>query len=141
MKQAFTVYLAGPIANCTDEEAGEWRKKVTEALQSLKGSDGIEVTVLDPFAFDCRDKEREQSYVVVAMDKEMIRKSDLVLANVWKTGTGTAMEIMFSNMIGVPVAVIYTGPSPWITEHCRWQLDDLDGAISWLTDSLRHGGF
>ena len=73
------VYLSGPIHNCTDKEINEWRDYCIKHLRH---------EFSDP-----RGKDPDDVVCIVEDDKDQIDKCDLLLANVWKIGVGTAMEI------------------------------------------------
>jgi nucleoside 2-deoxyribosyltransferase len=111
-----TIYLAGPIDECTTGECHEWREKIKAKFP--------ENTYLDPMVrFGGSDTS------IVEGDKADIRKSDLVLAYCWKKSFGTPMEIIYAHMIGIPVfAVVPKGVpvSPWIRYHVALVLDNID---------------
>ena len=84
-----TVYLAGPIFGCTDEQARGWRAAVRDALDHTW-------RVLDPMDRDYRG--REAAHVI-----------DIV---------GTAMELVYARDYGVRVSAFGTDtPSPWLRYH------------------------
>lgn len=99
-------YMAGPINNCTDEEAYGWRR-------DLKKLDMPGIVWVDPLDRDYRGREMLNSKDIVQNDLEAIRKSDVVLAYLWKEDQpyfGTSMEIMYAWMIGVPVVSVMPFP-------------------------------
>lgn len=107
------VYLSGPIADCTDEEAGAWRDYATQRFGADK--------VFDPFKQrDFRKNSEGNETLIVEGDKADILASTLVLANCWKTATGTCMEIMFAYDHNIPVVIVVPPnktPSPWLVYH------------------------
>lgn len=112
------VYLGGAINGCTDDEASGWRESVKEVL-SANGHEWR-----DPMDRDYRGREMEPGIAeaIVLGDKLDITECDVALMNCVKPSWGTAMEIMFANMAGVPVpvvAVLPEGviPSPWLVYH------------------------
>lgn len=120
------VYLAGPIANCSDKETNEWREIATERLTKI----GLEI--LNPMRRDYRDVsiDDELAKRIVEDDKKDIDESVFVLANYWKNGAGTSMEIFYANSIGKTVITVAKKPiSPWIRYHSNLVCDSLDEAI------------
>lgn len=110
-----TVYLAGPINGCTDEECKGWRAEARRLLEPL-------CAVIDPMDFDCRGLEGEMANEIIRHDLEQLDKSDAVLANATKPSWGTAMEIVYSGLAGKPVFAFCCQPSdstsPWLRGHC-----------------------
>jgi nucleoside 2-deoxyribosyltransferase len=118
---AMRVYLCGPMAGCTDEEAGEWRKAATVHLN------GFGITTLDPMDRDYRyteygDDPESVLPALVEEDKIDIEMADVVLVNYTQPSTGTAMEIILAWMRNKRVIVV--NPlglqlSPWIHYHAH----------------------
>jgi nucleoside 2-deoxyribosyltransferase len=107
-----TVYLAGPINGCTDEEANGWRTAATAAL--------VGWTVLDPMARDYRGREADNAAAIVEGDKADIFRATYLLANATRPSWGTAMEIQHAHKINrVVVAFGTLTPSPWLAYHCE----------------------
>ena len=115
------VYLCGPMAGCTDEEAGEWRKAATEHLNSFG------INTLDPMDRDYRytsygDDPESVLPDLVEEDKIDIEMSDVVLVNYTKPSTGTAMEILLAWQKQKRVIVVNPFGlqlSPWIFYHAH----------------------
>ncbi len=121
------VYLAGPIKDCTDAEAGDWRKEATEKLAEI-GYD-----VLDPFKRDYRGVEDNHWQEIVEGDKHDIEAADYIIANCPKASAGTSMEIYLSWEMGKAPIVIAPKPvSPWVRYHAADVVDSLDEAIMML---------
>jgi len=118
------VYLAGPIKDTTDEEMRAWRQIAREYL----GADHV----LDPSDRDYRGVEDENIERIVEGDKDDIRRSNAVLANYWRPGAGTAMEILFAWEQCRPVVTVVPpgAVSPWIRYHS-------DVVVHSLGDGLR----
>lgn len=142
------VYLAGPINNCTDEEAYGWRRDL-----KLQFRDTV-IQPVDPLDRDFRGKEVMNYRDIVENDLEAIRKSDCVLAYLWKFDQpyfGTSMEIIYANLIGVPVVTVMPFPTtvkgdkllkelggknlnfhPWIQYYSKYVVRTMDEAIALL---------
>jgi len=121
------VYLSGPIFGCTDEELKwreEWRKKLEKAR----------ITVIDPLRHDYRGKE-ENFTEIVTSDLADIVHADAVLVNYYKPSVGTAMEIVYANILGKFVYIITKKKkiSPWLRYHgiIFDSLDDVIECLRW----------
>jgi nucleoside 2-deoxyribosyltransferase len=115
------VYLCGPMAGCSDKEAGGWRKAATTHLNQFG------IVTLDPMDRDYRDRdygEDPESVLpdLVEEDKIDIEMSDVVLVNFTKPSTGTAMEIILAWQKQKRVIVVAPPDlqlSPWVHYHCH----------------------
>jgi len=108
-----SVYVAGPIFGCADEECVEWRHEAKKIL-------GDSFVVIDPTVRDCRGLEDELFRDLVKLDLEDIDRSDFVLANVSRPSWGTAMEIFYAARSGKPVvafSLVSDAISPWLRCH------------------------
>ena len=112
------VYLAGPIADCTDEECKGWRER---AKKLLKGCH-----CLDPVERDFRGDEPGKEHEIVDGDLSDIRKSDVVLVSATPrtkgASWGTPMEVVYAKVkMGKRVVAFGAGPrpSPWLTYHAE----------------------
>lgn len=116
------IYLAGPIDHCSDREANDWRTTVKRYLGADK--------CLDPMRRDYRG--REHLWIeIVEQDLGDILDADMVLANLWKPGTGTPMEIFYASaVLHKPVAVVVPSlvpfVSPWLKYYATEVYDNLD---------------
>jgi nucleoside 2-deoxyribosyltransferase len=118
-----TVYLAGPIFGCTDDECRAWREQAKYFL-------GGAIKTLDPMRRDYRGREAASAAEIVHGDLADIEQCDVVLANVSKPTWGTGMEIAHAHMLGKPAfAFGATNPaSPWLLHHCHCMHADLEAA-------------
>ena len=113
-----TVYLAGPINGCSDEQANGWRRAAKAWLQGR-------AHVLDPMARDYRGVETANVNAIVEGDLADIRASDVLLVKVTYPSWGTAMEIAYARMAGKRVVAFGFGApergpeihSPWLAYH------------------------
>jgi len=112
------IYLAGPIKDCTKEEAWRWRERFQQLRPDFDWlippdlSDRFELGLLID----------EDKVELVRDDRDMISKSDCIIANIWKDSVGTSMEIMLAHENCVPVILLIeerdeASLSPWYTEH------------------------
>jgi nucleoside 2-deoxyribosyltransferase len=134
--KAMRVYLCGPMAGCTDDEAGEWRNAATEHLNSFG------ITTLDPMDRDYRDRDYgddPESVLpnLVEEDKIDIEMSDVVLVNYTQPSTGTAMEIILAWMRYKRVIVV--NPlglqlSPWVYYHSHEVYDSMHEAYAHIVE-------
>lgn len=107
-----TVYLAGPIAGCNDEEASGWRQGFVEAHPAHE--------FLDPMRRDYRGKEDDNVNDIVELDIEDIDTADIFLAYCWQVSWGTAMEIFYAYTSGKRVILVVpegVRVSPWLRYH------------------------
>jgi len=95
-RKKIVIYLAGPMHNCNNSQMNNWRQK---AKNYFKDYDYVKF--LDPV-----EKEEINMKGAVEGDKEMIKKSTVVIANCWKFSVGTMMEIIYAWENGIPVYVI-----------------------------------
>lgn len=121
-----TVYLAGPIAGCSDGEAISWRDKACSHLE------GAGYRVLDPMVRDYRGCALEQPYKLVADDLADIDESDVVLANCWQKSVGTSMELFYAYRRSKRVIVAAKQPSPWLVVHSTELYSSIDEALAAL---------
>ena len=121
------VYLCGPINNCTDEEAINWRQRVKQFFPGA----------IDPMKRDYRGVEQQAYREIVDLDKRDIRNSDVILVNYFKPSVGTSMEVLYAWQRGIPVVVWCSSSasiSPWLRYHSTAFVHSLDEAIAKLRE-------
>jgi nucleoside 2-deoxyribosyltransferase len=118
-----TVYLAGPIFVCSDDECRRWRER---AMHLLGGA----IKTLDPMRRDYRGRESGMAKEIVMGDLKDIDQCDVVLANVSRPSWGTAMEIAIASRADKPVVAfgVTKAVSPWLLYHCDAIHADLEAA-------------
>ena len=126
-----TVYLAGPINDCTDAECRDWRKRMQDEIP--------DINFLDPMRRDYRtpgsDQDVEAYTNIVESDKKDIDDSDVILVFHDRPSVGTSMEILYAFDNGKYILTVgCTGKSlsPWILYHSTKIVDTLDEAIEEL---------
>lgn len=136
-----TVYLAGPINGCTDDEANGWRQGFMESLAGCK--------FLDPMVRDYRGREDECVGEIVEGDKADIDACDIFLAYCWQVSWGTAMEIYYAwERWGYPqgrkpkkhiILVVPEGSriSPWLRHHSDLIIPTLADARQAIIDYVQ----
>jgi nucleoside 2-deoxyribosyltransferase len=126
-----TVYLAGPINEVTEENTRSWREIASEMLSLY------DIKTLNPL----RGKENYKAILytpseIVVRDKQDIKNSDLVLANMSvKTPLiGTSMEIGYAWEHGIPVVVWsdWAHEHYWIRYHSVKVLHSLDACVDYI---------
>lgn len=122
-----TIYLAGPINGCTDDECNGWRDRVIRSL-----SDRFQFS--NPMSRDYRGREDQGVTEIVEGDLADIKAADIVLVNAGRSSWGTAMEVRAAaHEMGKPVHVICPDPvSPWLRYHAAAVHASLDDAIQAL---------
>lgn len=131
-----SVYLAGPIENCTHEEMWDWRNKATAALSPIHCFNPCK-RIFD-FSNGLTDSISKQ---IVTLDKAEIAASDALLVgyNPPAAGskmTGTTMEIIYAFERGKLVVVVSSLPtvSPWVDYHSHIVVRELDEGIQYIRD-------
>jgi nucleoside 2-deoxyribosyltransferase len=124
-----TLYLAGPIHGCTDEEARGWRERVAESLAAR-------FVILDPMARDYRGREwRAPAAAIVEPDLADILRSDVVLVHPWRASAGTAMEMVYAKRLyGKYVVTVCATDQPWYIYHSSHVAPTLNDAVRHLWD-------
>lgn len=132
-----TVYLAGPINGCTDEECNDWRSYAKEHLKC---------ETLDPMRrWLCRGREMEPGIAaeIVHGDEADITASDIVLANHPAPSVDIDMEIRMAKAekgkIVVTVVPAGSKSSPWLVYHSDVILNSVQDAVSWINVTLALG--
>lgn len=128
-----TVYLAGPINGCTDDEANGWRESFMTRLPTYG--------FLDPMERDYRGREDECINEIVELDKSDINDCDIFLAYHWKSSDGTSMEIHYAwelrqkqSESPLVLVVIPEGQriSPWVRYHSDKIIPTLEDGVGWI---------
>ena len=125
-----TLYLAGPINACTDDEANTWRDQVIEWRRSFGRGNWLKL--LNPMARDYRGKEAESVAEIVVLDKRDIDASNILLVRWTKPSVGTSMEILYAWERGIPVILWLdsrSNVSPWLLYHCTTMVLGFDDAM------------
>jgi nucleoside 2-deoxyribosyltransferase len=109
MKKVPTVYLAGPIEGCTDEEIFIWRNEAKDLLfDGVRGISPTRMELLDPSA-------------VITQNYMDIKTCDVVLAYLPKCisdrrcSYGTICEVAWAYSHQTPVVIV--SDDPYIHEH------------------------
>lgn len=138
---AKSIYLAGPIKDCTWEQKTEWRNEVKEFL----GKFGFEFS--DPMEFEasiteCTQTPREMGKKLVQVDLEHIGKSEIILANMWKISIGTIMELVYASQLHKNVYVVCEKKyeSLWLLAHCDRVFRTLPEAVNYIKDNIHARG-
>lgn len=120
-----TIYLAGKMSALTKDEYMKWRGLLTSELSDTANINGANIQIINPatyFDFDNMDRHLEKE--AMQFDLNMVRQSDIVIANVdgISDSIGTAIEVYEANRLNIPViAYTYSGVvndtiHPWIQE-------------------------
>lgn len=125
------VYLCGPITDCTDDEAMEWREKATLFLN------GAGIVTLNPMDRDYRDDPISHLPELVEEDKIDIEMSDVILVNYYKPSIGTSMEILLGWQRNKRVIVVSAEGIPrpaWLVYHTHNFYTNFDDAYKKILD-------
>jgi len=126
-----TIYLAGPLRDCKENECSDWRKECKDKLSGW-------FNLLDPMRNNYKEHEIADRNELVSMDKKDIIDSDIVLANTWKISVGTSMEILFAFEHHKIIIVIgeEKNLSPWTVFHATKILPNVQEAIKYIKEKL-----
>ena len=88
-RDAYRVYLAGPISGCNDPQKRRWR-------DTVKRKYGSKMTFIDPVEMPV---DREASpYGFVEADLRAIEEADGLLVNMWRESNGTAIGVAHAHL-------------------------------------------
>ncbi|MHC5055876.1 MAG: nucleoside 2-deoxyribosyltransferase [Planctomycetota bacterium] len=124
------IYLCGPIKDCEDDQAKDWR---TRAKERLAGR----FILLDPMRRNFRDNEIDSANEIVEFDLQDIRDADLLLVNYSKASIGTAMEVFYAahdqgRFVIAFSPIPYKQCSPWMVRFATKILSSLDDALDYI---------
>ena len=142
------IYLAGPIAGCTQEEATEWRDDVQKSLPH--GIIGISPLRCEPLKEGMRFTEDGATEKMWSDPRAIATKNwldtescDLVLAylpkelNDRRPSYGTTIEIGWAIGLRKPLIVVSDDVQymehPLIRCNASWRLDNLPDAVEVIT--------
>jgi hypothetical protein len=138
------IYLSGPMAGKTFEEATGWRNSFKELLSSGI-SMGLAVDVvkyLDPCDrwYESYAEISRDSRSIVSIDKLEYRSADIVVVNCLEKGWGTPMEMFDAYEHYDKIVLSYIGtqefPSIWVKEHSTQMFRSLEEIVFWI---LKYG--
>lgn len=125
-----TVYLAGPINGCNDEQANAWRARARAWLEQHG------IGVIDPMRRDYRGREGDNARQIVEGDIADIQACDAVLVNCDRPSWGTAMEVRAAHAeFHKPVVGFMSDPraaSPWLQQHTEAVECSVERAVATL---------
>ena len=124
------IYLSGPIQDCCQNDAKDWR---TRAKERLAGR----FIILDPMRRSFRDNEIDSANEIVEFDLQDIRDADVILVNYAKASIGTAMEVFYAaHDLGKFVIsfspIPYRNCSPWMVRFSTKILPGLEEALRYI---------
>ena len=124
------IYLCGPIKDCEDGQAKDWR---TRAKERLAGR----FILLDPMRRNFRDNEIDSANEIVEFDLQDIRDADLLLVNYSKASIGTAMEVFYAahdqgKFVIAFSPIAYERCSPWMVRFATKILPTLEDALGYI---------
>ncbi len=127
---AKSIYLSGPIKDCEEGQAKDWRMRAKERLAGR-------FILLDPMRRNFRDNELDSANEIVEFDLQDIRDADLVLVNYSKASIGTAMEVFYAahdqgKFIITFSPIPYEQCSPWMVRFSTKILPSLDEALAYI---------
>lgn len=137
-----TVYLAGPIAGCTDDEARSWRKMAAEFLLrfGIRGVSPLrdEAPVNGGYATAEAFRETNNAAfgrAIAAKNWFDVRMCDMMLAYVPllnRPTYGTIWEIGAFYALGKPIVLVSNNPA--VVNH-----PDIDISVGWKFEHIDEG--
>ena len=134
------IYLSGPMADKTYDEATEWRnsfKALLSALIAEKLSVDM-VKYLDPCDrwYESYSEISKHSRSIVSIDKFEYRSADIVVVNCAEKGWGTPMEMFDAYEHYDKIVLSYVGdqefPSIWVKEHSTEMFRNWIDIVNWI---------
>jgi len=129
-KKTRTVYLCGPIMDCSPEESVTWRERAKKLFSQR-------FILLDPMRRNFKDREVDSANEIVSFDLQDVADSDIVLVNYCKPSIGMAMEV-FHASYNLGKFVIAFSPfsfeecNPWMVRFSTKILKDLESAVAYI---------
>ncbi len=125
-----TIYLCGPIMDCSGDESTTWRQRAKERLAGR-------FVLLDPMRRNFRDREIDSANEIVEFDLQDVRDADILLVNYSKASIGTAMEVFYAaHDLGKFVIAFspfsFQDMSPWMVRYCTKILPSLEDALAYI---------
>jgi len=134
------IYLSGPMAGLTKEEATSWRNEFKKELSDKieENGDADLVEYLDPCDrwYESYEDISRDSKTIVSIDKFEYRSADVVVVNCLEKGWGTPMEMFDAYENYNKIVLSYVGnqefPSIWVKEHSTQMFKTMEGIVDWL---------
>ena len=131
-------YLAGPIRDCTDNEAMDWREEVRDRLEDAGW------VALSPMRRDYRGHSDITEVVneIVVLDKHDIDVCEclLVYFDDNRPSVGTSMEIIYAFEREKPIFVVANQPrerlSPWLIYHTTKFFNSFEEAVDFMVSAF-----
>lgn len=138
-----TIYLCGPMQNCTKEQMCQWRNEVKEYFSSYPHIIFLDPTRedLQPLLDNAKSVE-EQAAVdeqIVTKDLYDVSKSDIVLANLHMASFGSPMEVCLGYWAGKCVISVVPNihqTSSWVRYHSSFIFESMNEACEQIESLL-----
>jgi nucleoside 2-deoxyribosyltransferase len=137
-----TVYLAGPIAGCTESQANDWRRQAAKALGANYNIKAISPLRCEPLVGDryqvvYDDPKFGSAMAIAGKNIFDVRRCDMLLAYLpvknFSPSVGTICEIGWAYALGKQTVLVSDSPAitghPLMQAQCHWILPSLDDAI------------
>jgi nucleoside 2-deoxyribosyltransferase len=132
-----TVYLAGPIAGCTENEAKDWREGVSQRLlrHNIMGISPLRCEPAVNGKYDVvssGDPRFGTAQAIGSKNEFDARNCDMILAYLPTKSIGTVIELGWGKALNIPVILVtqepYLSVHP-VIQHCAsWTLKTLEEA-------------
>lgn len=146
-----TIYLAGPILDCTKSEANDWRGEVLDALapHGVKAISPLrcEPIIGERYSVGYDDPKFGTARAIGSKNMFDTANCDLVLAYLPKPpegrqqSWGTLIEIGWAHALRKPVMLVSNDPAVFahpVVNYCgNWTLDTLDEAVETIIGLMK----
>ena len=106
MSNKLTIYLAGRMGGLTKTEYNTWREVLRKKLEIAAECCNSIIQVINPADyFDFDNMEGHTDKEIMQFDLNMVRQSDIVIANVngINESIGTSIEVYEANRLNIPI--------------------------------------
>lgn len=146
-----TVYLAGPIAGTTEQEAKSWRYKAIQELRmwDIRGISPLRNEPAKDGKYEAAEgfaasHTKDQSRAIAAKNWFDVKNCDMILVNAPhvpdRPSYGTVWEIGAGYALGKDIVLVTDNPAllghPDIDLSAGWKFDNLEDALDLITQIL-----
>lgn len=138
MINQFVIYLAGPMTGCTYEEQCTWRKNILVPLYDEIDNFDIHLKIINPLDYyNFENPSHDTELEVMKFDLRAVLKSDLIIAKVDKSSTGTNMELITAYNNNIPILGYNPGNKeihPWVRCCLDKEFFDLESLLWYVKE-------
>lgn len=141
------VYLAGPIAGCTESEANDWRDMIFDQLQDV-GIIGVSPLRCEPihgplYGTGYPDERFGTARAIASKNLLDVTRCDLTVCYFPSNkvlSKGTLIELAWAHALGKPTILVTEDPSliehPVVQANASWVVPTLEDAVDIIVGVL-----